>query len=69
MKSKLTRAQRTMLRNAIDGRPLSHGLTGKNVAKGPANTLQALHRKGMLAGIHHLPTTAGLLAFTPQSTS
>ena len=50
-----------MLANAIAGRPLEHGVPRPR-ASGPFSTFQALHRKGMLAGINHLPTAAGRAA-------
>ncbi len=50
-----------MLANAIAGRPLEHGVPRPR-ASGPFSTVQALHRKGMLAGINHLPTAAGRAA-------
>lgn len=57
----LSRPQRAMLANAIAGRPLEHGLARIHTS-GPLSTVQALHRKGMLAGINHLPTAAGRAA-------
>ncbi len=54
----LSRPQRAMLANAVAGRPLAHGLPRTHEG-GPLSTAQALHRKGMLAGINHLPTAAG----------
>jgi len=57
----LSRPQRAMLANAIAGRPLEHGVPRPR-ASGPFSTAQALHRKGMLAGINHLPTAAGRAA-------
>ena len=51
---RLTRAQRTMLREAIT----SNGL--KNVQHHPRFCVaQALHRKGLVQGIEHQPTEAG----------
>ena len=50
-----------MLANAIAGRPLYRGLR-RTHEFGPLSTVQALHRKGMLAGINHLPTAAGRAA-------
>ena len=61
----LSRAQRAMLANAIAGRPLAHGLP-RTQESGPLSTAQALHRKGMLAGINHLPTAAGHAALTTE---
>ncbi len=57
----LSRPQRAMLANAIAGRPLEHGVP-RPQPSGPFSTVQALHRKGMLAGINHLPTAAGRAA-------
>jgi len=62
MKPHLSRPQRAMLANAIAGRPLDYGLARIHQA-GPLSTAQALHRKGMLAGINHLPTAAGRATF------
>jgi hypothetical protein len=50
-----------MLANAVAGRPLEHGVP-RPQPFGPFSTVQALHRKGMLAGINHLPTAAGRAA-------
>ena len=61
MNPHLSRPQREMLANAIAGRPLEHGVPRPR-ASGPFSTVQALHRKGMLAGINHLPTAAGRAA-------
>lgn len=61
MKQSLSRPQRAMLANAIACRPLEHGLP-RTHQSGPLSTVQALHRKGMLAGINHLPTAAGRTA-------
>ena len=52
-----------MLANAIAGRLLEHGLSCTNVS-GPRSTVQALHRKGMLAGNNHLPTAKSHAALT-----
>ena len=57
----LSRPQRAMLANAIAGRPLEHDLARIHQS-GPLSTAQALHRKGMLAGIDHKPTAAGRAA-------
>ena len=57
----LSRPQRAMLANAIAGRPLEHGLPRVHQS-GPLSTAQALHRKGMLAGIDHKPTASGRAA-------
>ncbi|WP_315127016.1 hypothetical protein [Comamonas antarctica] len=54
-----------MLANAIAGRPLEHGIP-RPQASGPFSTVQALHRKGMLAGIDHQPTAAGRAALSPS---
>lgn len=63
----LTPAQRTMLHNAVHGRPLVHGLTRNSISHKTASTVQALHRAGMLAGIDHQPTVAGRTYFdTPD---
>lgn len=59
----LSRPQRAMLANAIAGRPLAHGLP-RTHETGPFSTAQALHRKGMLAGINHQPTAAGRAALS-----
>lgn len=66
MKSYVSRPQRAMLANAIAGRPLEHGLSCSR-ASGPSSTVQALHRKGMLAGIDHQPTAAGRAALSPPA--
>ena len=63
----LTRAQRTMLHNAVHGRPLTTSLTRNSVANKGTSTLQALHRAGMLAGIDHQPTAAGRAYFLPPA--
>lgn len=52
-----------MLANAIAGRSLTAGLP-RTFESGPLSTVQALHRKGMLAGIDHRPTEAGRSFFT-----
>lgn len=62
---KLTRAQRTMLHNAIHGRPLVTSLTRNSISHKSSSTLQALHRSGMLAGTDHQPTEAGRAYFAP----
>ncbi|WP_159918356.1 hypothetical protein [Pantoea sp. 18069] len=62
----LSRPQRAMLANAIAGRPLEHGVPRPR-ASGPFSTVQALHRKGMLAGINHLPTAAGRAALATSA--
>jgi len=61
VKPHLSRPQRAVLANVIAGRPLDHGLP-RIQATGPLSTVQALHRKGPLAGINHQPTAAGLTA-------
>ena len=61
---KLSRAQRTMLHNAVHGRALGAGLTRNSTTHKISSTLQALHRLGMLAGIEHQPTEAGRNYFT-----
>lgn len=66
---KLTRAQRTMLHNAVHGRPLVYGLTRNSTSHKTSSTLQALHRAGMLTGIDHKPTEAGRAYFEPLATS
>lgn len=58
-KPKLAPAQRTMLHNAIHGRPLVHGLTRNSTSHKSNSTIQALHRAGMLTGTDHRPTEAG----------
>ena len=60
MKLKLTRAQRTMLHNAVNGKPLNLGLTQNSIHHRTHSTVQALHRAGMLQGIDHKPTAAGI---------
>lgn len=62
---KLSRAQRTMLHNAVHGRALGAGLTRNSTTHKISSTLQALHRLGMLAGIEHQPTEAGRTDFSP----
>ncbi|PIG07815.1 hypothetical protein [Comamonas sp. 26] len=62
--TKLTRAQRTMLHNAVHGRPLGTSLTRNSTSHKTHSTIQALHRAGMLAGIDHHPTEAGRAYFT-----
>ena len=56
---KLSRAQRTMLHNAIHGRPLITSLTRNSISNKGSSTLHALHRVGMLAGADNQPTQAG----------
>lgn len=63
MKPKLSPAQRTMLHNAVSGRPLMLGLTRNSLNHRTHSTVQALHRAGMLQGIDHKPTDAGLAYF------
>ena len=63
----LSPAQRTMLHNAVHGKPLLLGLTRNSVSHRTHSTLQALHRAGMLAGIDHQPTVAGLAYFKQPS--
>lgn len=63
MKPKLSPAQRTMLHNAVNGRPLLLGLTRNSFSHRTHSTLQALHRAGMLQGADHKPTDAGLAYF------
>ena len=62
---KLSPAQRTMLHNAVHGRPLGTSLTRNSTSHKTHSTVQALHRAGMLAGIDHRPTAAGLAYFQP----
>lgn len=62
---KLSRAQRTMLHNAVHGRALGSGLTRNSTASKANSTVQVLHRLGMLSGIDHRPTEAGRAYFTP----
>ena len=62
----LSPAQRTMLNNAVHGRPLLTSLTKNSTGHRTHSTLQALHRAGMLAGINHLPTAAGIAYFKPM---
>ena len=63
MKPKLSPAQRTMLHNAVNGRPLLLGLTGNSLNHRTHSTVQALHRAGMLQGAEHKPTEAGIAYF------
>lgn len=64
---KLSPAQRTMLHNAVHGRPLGTSLTRNSTSHKTQSTVQALHRAGMLVGIDHKPTTAGRAYFeTPK---
>ena len=65
--TKLTRAQRTMLHNAVHGRPLGTSLTRNSTSHKTHSTVQALHRAGMLVGIDHRPTAAGLAYFEPPT--
>ncbi len=67
LKPKLSPAQRTMLHNAVHGRPLSTSLTRNSTSHKTHSTVQALHRAGMLAGIDHRPTAAGLAYFEPPT--
>ena len=62
----LSPAQRTMLYNAVHGKPLLLGLTRNSVSHRTHSTLQALHRAGMLAGADHQPTDAGRAYFTAK---
>lgn len=64
----LTRAQRTMLHNALTGKPLHQGLRATAVTHSTCSTLQALHRRGLLAGVDHRPTAAGHAVFLPPGT-
>lgn len=66
MKPKLSPAQRTMLHNAVNGRPLLLGLTSNSLGHRTSSTAQALHRAGMLQGIDHKPTAAGIAYFKPR---
>ena len=69
MKSKpLTRAQRTMLHNALNDKPLHQGLRATAVTHRTCSTLQALHRRGLLAGVDHRPTDAGRAVFLLSGT-
>lgn len=68
-KLRLTPAQRTMLHNAVNGKPLLLGLTRTSVSHRTHSTAQALHRAGMLQGVDHKPTAAGISFFTGQSPS
>ena len=63
--SKLSPAQRQMLHNAVYGKPLRAGLHSNTTKPGLSNTIQALHRRGLLEGIDHRPTTAGRAYFAP----
>lgn len=63
----LTPAQRTMLHNALHGKPLNTSLSRNSVGHKYCSTLQALHRAGMLAGITHQPTEAGRQYFSPKT--
>ena len=66
---KLSPAQRTMLHNAIHGRPLETSLTRNSTSHKTHSTVQALHRAGMLTGIDHRPTEAGYAFFAaPEQT-
>lgn len=56
-------SQRTVLHNAISGRPLLLGLTRNSMHHRTQSTVQALHRAGMLQGSDHKPTEAGLANF------
>lgn len=60
---RLSPAQRTMLHNAVHGRPLGTSLTRNSLSHKSSSTLQALHRAGMLAGPDHQPTEAGRAYF------
>ena len=60
---KLSRAQRTMLHNAVSGKPLTLGLTRNSIHHRTNSTVQALHRAGMLQGVDHQPTEAGRAYF------
>lgn len=62
-KLRLSPAQRTMLHNAVNGKPLLLGLTRSSVSHRTHSTVQALHRAGMLHGIDHKPTAAGIAYF------
>lgn len=62
-KLRLTPAQRTMLHNAVNGKPLLLGLTRTSVSHRTRSAAQALHRAGLLQGIDHKPTAAGLAYF------
>ena len=56
---RLSPAMRTMLHNAIHGRPLITSLTRNSISNKGSSTLHALHRAGMLAGTDNQPTQAG----------
>ncbi len=61
--TKLTPAQAAMLRNALEGRTLIHGLRGASAHGGAHGTMVALLRRGLLkrdGGI----TEAGRVALT-----
>ncbi|WKL16594.1 hypothetical protein QYQ99_03290 [Comamonas testosteroni] len=60
---RLSPAMRTMLHNAIHGRPLATSLTRNSISIKGSSTLHALHRAGMLAGTDHQPTQAGRAYF------
>lgn len=64
----LSMAQRRMLANAIAGAPLAQGISC-TTETGQRSTVQALHRKGMLAGIQHQPTEAGRAYFATPNQS
>lgn len=59
----LSAAQRTMLYNAVKGKPLTLGLTRNSIHHRTHSTAQALHRAGMLQGVDHQPTEAGRAYF------
>lgn len=61
--SRLSPAMRTMLHNAIHGRPLITSLTRNSISNKGSSTLHALHRAGMLAGADNQPTQAGRAYF------
>ncbi len=62
--TRLSRPQRNLLREAI----AAGGL--RNVSVHPrACVAQALHRKGMLQGIEHRPTEAGINVFKPKDSN
>lgn len=60
---RLSRAQRTVLREAIT----NNGL--QNAQKHPrALVVQALHRKGLVQGLEHRPTPAGCAVYGKEPT-
>ena len=63
----LSPAMRNMLHNAIHGKPLHTGMAASTVTHSKCSTVQALHRRGLLAGIDHHPTDAGRAYFAPAT--